>query len=97
MNKVSDTKNTYILYVEDDEGLARLLQEDLQRRGCAVDIAHDGEEGLRMIDEGSYDVLLVDYKLPMYGGFDVVRRLASRGALLPTIMITGLWQRRTCC
>lgn len=84
-----DTKSTYILYVEDDEGLARLLQKDLQRSGCAVDIARDGEEGLRMIDEGSYDVLLIDYKLPMYGGFDVVRKLASRGALLPTIMITG--------
>jgi len=80
---------TSILYMEDDPGLSRLLQKSLQRRGYVVDTAADGEEGLRMLGAGHYDLLLVDYNMPFCGGIDVIQTLCAAGTLLPTIMVTG--------
>ena len=86
---MSFQKVTHILYIEDDEGLARLLQKYLQRCGYAVDIASDGEEGLTMLETGRYNIFIVDYNLPGFGGLDVIRSLASRENPLPGIMVTG--------
>jgi diguanylate cyclase (GGDEF)-like protein/PAS domain S-box-containing protein len=78
-----------ILYMEDDPGLARLLQKSLQRRGYVIDTAADGEEGLAKLAATRYDLLLVDYDMPFFGGIDVIRTLVKRGDLLPIIMVTG--------
>jgi K+-sensing histidine kinase KdpD len=78
-----------ILYMEDDVGLARLLQKKLERAGYIVDLAHDGAEGLAMFQAGDYDVLAVDQKMPNYDGIEVIRILAESDSLPPTIMITG--------
>jgi two-component system cell cycle sensor histidine kinase/response regulator CckA len=75
--------------MEDDPGLARLLQKILQRRGFVIDIATNGEQGLAMLDASQYELLLVDYHMPFLGGIDVIRILSSKNALPPTIMVTG--------
>ncbi len=75
--------------MEDDPGLARLLQKILQRRGFIVDVAANGEEGLAMAKASPYDLLLVDYNMPFKGGIDVIRALSSQGDFPPTIMVTG--------
>src|ERR1700686_2364277 len=80
---------THVLYMEDDPGLSRLLKKHLERRGYSVDIAVDGEEGLKMVDAGHYTVLLVDYSMPFLGGIDVIRELSSKGMPVPVIMVTG--------
>jgi DNA-binding response OmpR family regulator len=80
---------TRILYMEDDPGLARLLQKILQRRGFVVDVAANGEEGVAIATASPYDILLVDYNMPFQGGIDVIRALSSKKALPPTIMVTG--------
>ena len=86
---MADVNVTRILYMEDDPGLSRLLQKSLQRRGYVVDIAADGEEGLRVLAASHYDLLLVDYNMPFLCGIDVIRALCAKNALLPTIMVTG--------
>jgi diguanylate cyclase (GGDEF)-like protein len=78
-----------ILYVEDDPGLARLVQKKLGRAGYTVDIASDGKEGVAKYEAYPYDLMFVDQTLPVYDGLEVIRILASRGPLPPTIMITG--------
>jgi PAS domain S-box-containing protein len=78
-----------ILYVEDDPGLARLVQKKLQRAGYVVDIATDGEEGIAKYEADSYDLMFLDQNLPVYDGLEVIRILSSKGILPPTIMITG--------
>lgn len=78
-----------ILYMEDDAGLARLFKKKLERAGFSIDIAPDGETGLKMFDTGRYDVIAVDQNMPVYDGLVIIRRLADRGMLPPTIMITG--------
>jgi two-component system sensor histidine kinase/response regulator len=84
-----------ILYVEDDPGLARLVQKRLQRAGYVVDIASDGEEGIKKYEADSYDLLFVDQNLPVYDGLEVIRILASRNMLPPTVMITGTGDEKT--
>lgn len=78
-----------ILYIEDDKGLARLLQRKLRRAGYNVDMAYDGRKGLASLANQSYDVLLVDHKMPGLSGLEVIRRLAADGILPPTVMVTG--------
>jgi len=78
-----------ILYMEDDAGLARLLQKKLERAGYAVTLAHDGAEGLALYDAAQYDVVAVDQNMPVHDGLQVIRILAARGPLPPIIMVTG--------
>ncbi len=86
---MAESKPIRILYMEDDPGIARLFEKKLKRAGYVVDLARDGEEGLNMYNAGSYDVIAVDHNLPVYDGLEVIRTLAFRGQLPPTIMITG--------
>jgi PAS domain S-box-containing protein len=86
---MTDVAATRILIMEDDPGLAHLLQKRLQRQYYSVDLAANGEEGLRMARAASYDILIVDYNMPILGGLDVLRALASTNQLSPAVMITG--------
>jgi diguanylate cyclase (GGDEF)-like protein/PAS domain S-box-containing protein len=54
-----------------------------------VDIATNGEEGLKMVETASYDLVLVDYNMPFLGGIDVVHALSLKGMPVPVIMVTG--------
>ncbi|MGO9570227.1 MAG: sigma 54-interacting transcriptional regulator [Desulfomonilaceae bacterium] len=79
-----------VLYMEDDRGLALLMQRKLKPSGYLVDLATDGAEGLAMCERGTWDVLIIDHKMPGYSGLEVIRTLASRKALPASIMITGV-------
>ena len=84
---MSQLKPIRILYMEDDEGLANLVKSRLEE--YKVEIAGDGEEGLAMYKAGSYDMIALDYDMPVYNGLEVIEKLLSMGDLPPTIMITG--------
>ncbi len=75
-----------ILCLDDDKGLGRLLQKRLQRMACMVDIAFDGEEGLRMFAKGGYDVVITDYHMPVVNGLEVLRKVKDTA---PVIVLTG--------
>ncbi len=83
-----------VLYMEDDGGAARLFQRKLERLGYTVDIASNGGEGLEMFAANTYDLLAVDQRMPVYDGLEVIRVLAERKELPPTIMITGAGDER---
>jgi len=75
-----------ILYMEDDCGLGNLLKKRLERMACEVDLAKDGHEGLRMFANGTYQVVIADYKMPLVNGLEVLKKLNS---LIPVIILTG--------
>lgn len=83
-----------ILLMEDDAGQARLFRKRMERAGCVVDHAPDGEKGLEMFDQGAYDLVVLDHAMPVYDGLEVLRRLASRGPLPPIVMVTGCGNER---
>ena len=78
-----------VLYMEDDPAQARLVRKCLERAGYCVDVAPDGQAGLNLCAVKGYDALLVDQTMPLQNGLEVIRALAARGALPPTIMVTG--------
>ncbi len=86
---MAKSKPVRILYMEDDEGIARLAQKKLERAGYVILLARDGKEGLSMYAKGSCDVVLVDQLMPVHDGLEVIRTMLSQGPLPPTIMVTG--------
>lgn len=80
---------THILYMEDDPGLARLLQKRLRRAGYEVDVAPDGEQGLAQYRANHYDVIIIDQRMPGQEGIEVIRTLATEAHSPPMIMVTG--------
>ncbi len=77
-----------VLYMENDPKLAKLCKKRLEQAGFAIDVAHDGKEGLAMYDKGSYSAVVVEHSLPVNDGLDMIRNLASNGPLPPMILIT---------
>jgi two-component system KDP operon response regulator KdpE len=77
-----------ILIIEDDEELARLLELDLQRLNYQVSLARNGLEGLRMYQEISPDLVMLDISLPMMDGLTVCQRLRETSGV-PILMMTA--------
>ncbi len=86
---MSTTYPVRVLYVEDDPGAALLFQRRLSRDNYVVEIARDGEHGLITWVTGAFDVLAVDQDMPRMKGLELLRELAARGPLPPTVMVTG--------
>lgn len=84
-----------ILYIDDDQAGSRLAQKRLVRAGYEVDIANDGETGLRMYQQGRYDLVAVDHQLPVYNGLEVIRQLTTLDHPPPIIMVTGSGDEQT--
>lgn len=78
-----------VLCMEDDAGVARLLVKKLERAGYQVDVACEGQEGLAKFAKGDYDIIVLDAFMPVMGGLDVLRILASQGNKKPVVMVTG--------
>lgn len=87
---MSENGLVHILCMEDDQVVARLVQMRLEQAGCTVEVARDGEEGLTRYAADRHDIVIVDQEMPGYTGLDVIRALAARGALPPTIMVTAM-------
>jgi len=85
---LNDPGTPRILVVEDDEVIAALTTSMLGDSG-EVEWAASAEAALEMIDESSFDLLVVDIGLPGISGLDLIREVKSRDALLTTLILTG--------
>jgi two-component sensor histidine kinase len=79
-----------VLFIDDDEGLRRLVFRALSRRGYDVTLAASGEEGLAHAHENAFDVIALDHYMPGLGGFETLQRLlAERADAPPIVYVTG--------
>lgn len=78
-----------ILLIEDDPSIIRGLTMNLKFEGYAVEVAHDGERGLELAQQGQPALILLDIMLPNMNGYEVLRKLRGRGVLTPVIMLTA--------
>lgn len=78
-----------MLVVEDEVRLADALRRGLSAEGFAVDVAHDGEDGLHLASEGAYDVVVLDVMLPKLSGYRVVRALRAADNWVPVLMLSA--------
>ncbi len=90
-----EQKKIGVLYMEDDRGLARLTERVMDREGIAIDIAYNGEEGLKKCQEKRYDLILVDYRMPGMTGLDVIKKITQWDDPPPVIMVTGGGSEKT--
>jgi DNA-binding response OmpR family regulator len=79
-----------ILLLEDDITLNETVTEYFEEQGYTVDGIDDGLEALDKIYENSYDILLLDVKVPQMSGFDLLKEVRSRDIVTPAIFITSL-------
>jgi two-component system phosphate regulon response regulator PhoB len=80
-----------VLVAEDEPAIATLLRYNLQRAGFRVIVATDGAQALRVTEEQTPDVVLLDWMLPVMSGIEVCRqlRLSERTRHLPVLMVTA--------
>jgi DNA-binding response OmpR family regulator len=78
-----------VLLVEDERRLADLVKGGLTGEGFAVDVAHDGRDGLWLATENDYDVIVLDVMLPRMNGYALCSRLREAGDWTPIMMLTA--------
>ncbi|MEC9486580.1 MAG: response regulator transcription factor [Prosthecochloris sp.] len=81
----------FILVVEDDHNLAKLLQYNLEKAGYRCEHTVSGEDALELISRRSVDLLLLDIMLPGMDGFEVCRKIRQHQLHkeLPIVMLTA--------
>ncbi|MER5300397.1 response regulator transcription factor [Streptomyces lasiicapitis] len=78
-----------LLIVEDEKRLALSLAKGLTAEGYAVDVVHDGVDGLHRATEGTYDLVILDIMLPGMNGYRVCSTLRAAGHDVPILMLTA--------
>jgi DNA-binding response OmpR family regulator len=78
-----------LLVVEDERRLAAGLRKGLEAEGFAVDVAHNGIDGIWMARENPFDAIVLDVMLPGANGYQVCRTLRSDGNWTPILMLTA--------
>lgn len=64
-----------ILLAEDEEVLRMLVVDTLEDEGYSIDEASDGEEAYNLIKQNSYDLILLDYMMPVYTGLELIEMI----------------------
>jgi len=84
----------HILIIEDEPQLRRQITDRLARESWVVAGTGDGQEGLYLASEYSFDAAIVDLGLPGLPGLEIIRRLRAQVCLLPILILTARdrWQ-----
>ncbi|MFX4291715.1 response regulator [Streptomyces bohaiensis] len=78
-----------VLIVEDEQRLAASLAAGLGAEGFAVDVVHNGTDGLHRATEFDYDLVILDIMLPGLNGYRVCAALRAAGDETPVLMLTA--------
>jgi signal transduction histidine kinase/HD-like signal output (HDOD) protein len=79
-----------ILVVDDEQHIRDILSETLREAGYVVETASNGEEGVLKLRSASFDLILLDIRMPIHSGLDVLKLLRRNGGAPPVMIITGL-------
>ncbi|WP_375461544.1 sensor histidine kinase [uncultured Enterovirga sp.] len=78
-----------LLYIDDDPGLARLVQKGLERRGYIVETAGDGPSGLGKLTSGHFDVVALDHYMPGQDGLATLAEIRALPDPPAVVYVTG--------
>lgn len=78
-----------VLLVDDEPELVFTLAERLELRGFDVDAVTTAQDALRLLDRKAYDIAVVDVKMPLLDGIELIDLVRRRGLDLPVILLTG--------
>lgn len=77
-----------ILIIDDEENLVKGIKYNLELDGYEVDVAYDGEEALKKMDENIYNLIVLDIMLPKIDGLVLLKKIRERSSI-PIIMLTA--------
>ena len=78
-----------ILLVKDDRTVGQYVHRGLTEQGFQVELVVDGAEALEAATHGTFDLLILDLRLPGMTGLEVLRTLRDRGNTLPILVLTA--------
>lgn len=81
-----------ILLAEDEEVLRMLIVDTLEDEEYQVDEAADGEEALHFIKQNEYDLLILDYMMPVYSGMEVIEKVREK-SMVKILMLSAKSQQ----
>jgi len=80
---------TRVLVVDDDPMVCMAIEVFLERHGFAVTIADGGEAGLRALEDGTFELMIVDIFMPHMRGFESIRIFHERAPKIPLVAMSG--------
>jgi two-component system copper resistance phosphate regulon response regulator CusR len=78
-----------VLVVEDDRTVGQFVRRGFEEQRYQVDLVEEGKEGLERASQASYDVIVLDLRLPEMSGIEVLRTLRDRGIETPVLVLTA--------
>ena len=78
-----------ILVADDEESMRWVLSKALRKKGFEVELAHDGRQALELIKQGSYDLAILDIKMPGINGLDLLDRVRELKNDLMVVIMTA--------
>lgn len=91
---MTDAAAPRLLYIDDDQGLARLVQKDMARHGYEVVCAHIASDGLSLAETEAFDAIVLDHFLPDADGLEILPRLLAVESGPPVVYVTGAQESR---
>lgn len=87
----SSNKEMNVLLVDDEKGFLDLAKRYFRENEAKInlDVTTSAEEGLEMLEEGNYEAVVSDYKMPSMNGLDFLEAVRSSGNDVPFIILTG--------
>ena len=79
-----------VLVIEDEKETAAFLKKSLKESGHSCELAHDGETGLSIAQNDSFDVMIVDRTLPERTGLSVIETVRKEGDRTPVLILSAL-------
>jgi two-component system copper resistance phosphate regulon response regulator CusR len=78
-----------ILVVEDEQKVAKAIQEGLEGNSYSVVVAHTGEDGFFRANSERFDLLILDVMLPGRNGIEVLSAIRKQGRKIPVLLLTA--------
>jgi len=78
------------LLIEDDSTVCNFITKGLEEQGYSVDMANDGQEGMKKATTETYDVMIIDRMLPSIDGLTIIKAVRAAGNNTPAIVLSAL-------
>jgi two-component system, response regulator, stage 0 sporulation protein F len=86
------TDKTSILIVDDNETLLTTISIILKRSEHKVEVANNGHDAIVKVQHNSYDMIILDYKMPGLSGLETLKEIRNMGSDVPVVFMTAYEQ-----